>query len=57
MVDRVGRQLGNYHLIQILGQGNWASVYLGEHIHLHTQAALKVLHRQLAPELNPWRIK
>jgi predicted ATPase/DNA-binding CsgD family transcriptional regulator len=48
MVDRVGQQLGNYRLIQLLGQGNWASVYLGKHIHLNTQAAIKVLHEQLA---------
>ncbi len=36
MLDRVGQQLGNYRLIQLLGQGNWACVYLGEHIHLKT---------------------
>src|SRR5438128_5239850 len=48
MVDRVGQQLGNYRLIQLLGQGNWASVYLGKHIHLNTQAAIKVLHEHLA---------
>ena len=48
MVDRVGQQLGNYHLIQLLGQGNFSDVYLGEHIHLNTQAALKVLHEQVA---------
>src|SRR5712692_1535592 len=48
MLDRVGQQLGNYRLIQLLGQGNWASVYLGKHIHLNTLAALKVLHGQLA---------
>ena len=47
MLDRVGQQLGNYRLSQLLGRGNWASVYLGEHIHLHTQAALKVLHGPL----------
>jgi hypothetical protein len=28
MADRVGQQLGNYHLLQLLGRGNWASVYL-----------------------------
>src|SRR3989440_4632195 len=44
MTDRVGQHLGNYQLIQLLGQGHWASVYLGEHRHLHTQAAIKVLH-------------
>ena len=47
MSDRVGQQLGNYHLIRLLGQGNFAEVYLGKHVHLHTQAAIKVLHGQL----------
>src|SRR2546421_7295585 len=44
MTDRVGQHLGNYQLIQLLGQGHWASVYLGEHLHLRTQVAIKVLH-------------
>jgi predicted ATPase/DNA-binding CsgD family transcriptional regulator len=44
MADRVGQQFGNYRLIQLLGQGNWASVYLGQHVHLNTQTALKILH-------------
>ena len=44
MTDRIGQYLGNYQLSQLLGQGHWASVYLGEHQHLHTQAAIKVLH-------------
>jgi predicted ATPase/class 3 adenylate cyclase len=48
MSDRIGQHLGNYQLIQLLGQGHWASVYLGEHLHLHTQAAIKVLHEALA---------
>src|SRR5436305_11067682 len=48
MTDRVGQRLGNYQLIQLLGQGHWASVYLGEHRHLHTQAAIKVLQGPLA---------
>ena len=48
MADRVGQQLGNYHLIRFLGRGNFADIYLGEHIHLNTQAAIKVLHGQLA---------
>ncbi|TMF41055.1 MAG: serine/threonine protein kinase, partial [Chloroflexi bacterium] len=42
MADRVGQQLGNYRLDQLLGQGNFADVYLGTHIHLNTQAAIKL---------------
>jgi eukaryotic-like serine/threonine-protein kinase len=48
MPDRVGQQLGNYQLLRLLGEGGFAEVYLGEHIHLGTQAAVKVLHTQLA---------
>src|SRR5438105_14934651 len=48
MGDRVGEQLGNYRLTQLLGEGGFTEVYLGEHIHLGTQAAIKLLHTQLA---------
>jgi eukaryotic-like serine/threonine-protein kinase len=44
---REGQQLGNYRLIQFLGQGNFAEVYLGQYIHLNTLAAIKLLHSQL----------
>ena len=47
MADRVGQQLGNYRLVRLLGQGGFAEVYLGEHIHLDTPAAIKVLNAQL----------
>jgi eukaryotic-like serine/threonine-protein kinase len=50
MADRTGQHLGNYRLVQLLGQGGFAEVYLGEHIHLGTQAAIKLLHTQLAGE-------
>ena len=50
MVDRVGQQLGNYQLIQLLGHGSLAEVYLGGHIHIGTLAAIKVLHAQLKSE-------
>lgn len=43
MNSRVGQQLGNYQLIQFLGKGSFAEVYLGGHIHLGTLAAVKVL--------------
>ena len=47
MTGLVGQQLGNYRLVRLLGRGNFADVYLGTHIHLNTQAAIKVLHGQL----------
>src|SRR5437667_3759510 len=47
MADLSGQQLGNYQLIRLLGEGGFAEVYLGEHIYLGTQAAIKVLHTQL----------
>src|SRR6266446_4560306 len=43
MVDRVGQQLGSYRLIRLLGECSFAEVYLGEHIYLGTQTAIKVL--------------
>src|SRR5437667_5568975 len=48
MTDRIGQQLGNYRLIQYVGGGGFADVYLGEHIHLNTWAAIKVLHTRLS---------
>src|SRR5579864_6986530 len=45
----VGQQFGNYQLLRLLGSGGFAEVYLGEHIDLGTQAAIKVLHTQLGP--------
>ena len=48
MVDRVGQQLGNYVLTRFLGKGGFAEVYLGKHVYLNTNAAIKALHVQLA---------
>lgn len=50
MANRVGHQLGNYRLIQLLGEGGFAEVYLGEHVQLGTHAALKLLHTSLLTE-------
>jgi eukaryotic-like serine/threonine-protein kinase len=47
VTNRIGEQLGNYQLIQLLGEGSFAEVYLGGHIHLGTLAAIKVLRTQL----------
>ncbi|GHO48080.1 serine/threonine protein kinase [Ktedonospora formicarum] len=48
MANLIGKQLGNYTLTQLLGQGGFAEVYLGEHVYLKTPAAIKVLHAQLS---------
>jgi serine/threonine protein kinase len=48
--DRVGQQLANYRLIRLLGQGGFADVYLGEHVYLNTQAAIKVLDMRLTQD-------
>src|SRR5213080_3220015 len=48
MTDRVGQQLGNYRLLRLLGRGGFAEVYLGEHVHLNSHAAVKTLHTQLS---------
>ncbi len=50
MAERIGQQLGNYRLLQLIGEGGFADVYLGEHVHLGTQAAIKVLHTRLISE-------
>jgi predicted ATPase/serine/threonine protein kinase/DNA-binding CsgD family transcriptional regulator len=47
MNDRIGQQLGNYRLVTLLGQGSSAEVYLGQHVRLNLQAAIKVLHTHL----------
>ena len=46
----VNQQLGHYRLVRLLGEGGFAEVYLGEHIHLGTQAAVKILHTRLTDD-------
>jgi eukaryotic-like serine/threonine-protein kinase len=48
MADRVGQQFGNYKLIHYLGDGAFADVYLGEHVYLKKNFAIKVLRMQLS---------
>ena len=50
MDNYVGEKLGNYRLTRLLGSGGFAEVYLGEHIYLKTQAAIKVLRVSLDDE-------
>lgn len=48
MVTREGQLFGNYRVLRLLGKGGFAGVYLGEHVYLQTQAAIKILHTRLA---------
>ena len=48
MVDRIGQQIGHYTILQLLGRGGFAEVYLGEHQYLKSQAAIKLLQTQLS---------
>jgi serine/threonine protein kinase len=50
MSEYLGKQFGNYRLVKLLGEGAFAQVYLGEHIHLGSQAAIKVLTTKLTKE-------
>jgi serine/threonine protein kinase len=50
MASLIGQQFGSYILTDFLGQGAFATVYLGEHIRLHSHAAIKILHTRLAVE-------
>jgi tRNA A-37 threonylcarbamoyl transferase component Bud32 len=47
MIEQVEQRLGSYRLIQRLGKGTFADVYLGEHLYLNTPVAVKVLHSRL----------
>ena len=41
--EQAAQLLGNYRLLRFLGQGEFAAVYLAEHVHLKTLVAIKVL--------------
>ncbi len=50
MADRIGQRFGEYRLIRFLGKGSFGDVYLGEHLHDNTWAAIKVLQARLTNE-------
>jgi serine/threonine protein kinase len=42
-----GRQFGNYRLLTLIGEGGSSEVYLGKHLYLGTEAAIKILDTRL----------
>lgn len=49
MINRyAGQQIGNYRLLEPVGSGTFADVYLGRHVHSGELAALKILRTQLS---------
>jgi eukaryotic-like serine/threonine-protein kinase len=42
--ERIGQSIGDYRLQRLIGKGTFGTVYLAEHLHDHTHAAVKVLH-------------
>src|SRR5258707_1900467 len=47
MIDHVGQRIGNYRLQRLLGRGSFADVYLGTHLYLKTEVAVKILYGTL----------
>jgi outer membrane protein assembly factor BamB len=50
MKSFVGEQFGNFMLLSAIGSGGFADIYLGEHIHLGSHAAIKVLTTSLTDQ-------
>src|SRR5258708_3938690 len=46
----VGQYLGNYYILEHLGQGGYANVYRCEHSYLKTERAIKIASRPLKKE-------
>ncbi|HEX5060453.1 MAG TPA: serine/threonine-protein kinase [Kofleriaceae bacterium] len=44
----VGRLLGSYQLVCLLGEGGMGNIYVGRHLQLHRYVAIKVLREELA---------
>src|SRR5690242_20021105 len=46
----IGEQFGSYRLIRHIGRGGFADVYLGQHLRLSMQAAIKILNTRLSED-------
>src|SRR5262249_34919449 len=45
--EALGQRLGNFTLTRLLGQGGMGAVYLGEHVEINKQVAVKFLKPEL----------
>jgi WD40 repeat protein/serine/threonine protein kinase len=45
----LNRRFGDYQLVRLLGEGNFAEVYEARHVHLGTSAAVKILKDAFTP--------
>jgi eukaryotic-like serine/threonine-protein kinase len=50
MENLIGKTLGNYRIESVIGTGGMGQVFRAAHIHLGREAAIKVLHANLAAE-------
>ncbi len=46
----IGEQFGSYRLIRHIGRGGFADVYLGQHLRLSMQAAIKILNTRISDD-------
>jgi len=52
MDQRIGQQIGNYRIVDIIDKGSYGLVYRAEHIYIGHSCAIKFLHTYLnAPQL------
>ncbi len=56
MMNLTGQEIGNYKLLDLLGQGGSADVYLGEHKYCQSCVAVKILRKVASPSstTNKW---
>lgn len=50
MVMYVGRRLGQYHLVRLIGQGGYGDVYEANDLYLQRKVAIKLLHARFTQE-------
>src|SRR5437868_7242801 len=48
--EMIGRLLGSYKVVKLLGQGGMGAVYMGEHPAIGSRVAIKVLHPRYAAD-------